>query len=107
MPGFSSWWDDSTTPDALRRELRGELDLIVLKALAAEPEERYGSPAELARDLERYLDSLQEEERVRVDAALAAGDDELAVQWRTWCRGARGWLRNLCLGIDEELPESR
>ena len=35
--------------------LRGDLDGIALKALAREREKRYGSPAELAADLHRYL----------------------------------------------------
>lgn len=37
------------------RELRGDLDSIVLKALADDPEERYGSVRELAEDLDRFL----------------------------------------------------
>ena len=39
----------------LRRELAGELDWIVAKATAKERDRRYGSAAELAEDLERYL----------------------------------------------------
>jgi serine/threonine protein kinase/Flp pilus assembly protein TadD len=46
-----------TTPDALRRALRGDLDAIVLKAMRAEPERRYESAAELAQDVERFLAS--------------------------------------------------
>ena len=38
------------------RLLRGDLDNVLLRALAAEPEWRYQSPAELADDLQRYLD---------------------------------------------------
>ena len=37
------------------RRAQGDLDTIVLKALAREPERRYGSPAALADDLERFL----------------------------------------------------
>ncbi len=40
------------------RALRGDLDTIVLKALAKEPERRYGSVAELAEDVRRYLAGL-------------------------------------------------
>ena len=58
-------------------------------------------------DLERYLGSLQREEDLRVEAALQAEDEDLAQSWRDWCRGAREWLRNECLGIDEKLPEAR
>jgi serine/threonine-protein kinase len=42
-------------PAALPRELRGDLDTIVLKCLAAEPERRYASAAVLADDVQRYL----------------------------------------------------
>lgn len=43
-------------PGKLRRRLRGDLDAIVLKALAAEPRERYGSVRELAADVERHFE---------------------------------------------------
>jgi len=46
----------STTPAALRRRLSGDLDHIVLKAMAKEPERRYGSVGELADDIARYLE---------------------------------------------------
>jgi tetratricopeptide (TPR) repeat protein len=42
-------------PAELARRLRGDLDWIVLRALARDPAERYGSAAELAADLERTL----------------------------------------------------
>ncbi|HKV07165.1 MAG TPA: serine/threonine-protein kinase [Thermoanaerobaculia bacterium] len=39
----------------LRRELRGDLEIIVAKALKKRPEERYASVTALAEDLRRYL----------------------------------------------------
>ena len=42
--------------ELLRRELRGELDWIVTKATAYEPERRYQSAASLAADLRHWLD---------------------------------------------------
>jgi serine/threonine protein kinase len=45
----------ATTQHKLQRQLRGDLDAIVLKALAKVPTDRYGSAAALAEDLRRYL----------------------------------------------------
>jgi len=42
-----------TTARRLRRQLRGDLDAVVLKALAQDCEQRYPSVAELADDIER------------------------------------------------------
>jgi tetratricopeptide (TPR) repeat protein len=39
-----------------RQTVAGDLDTIVLKALSKEPEARYGSPEQLAEDLQRSLD---------------------------------------------------
>jgi len=43
-------------PRRLRRELRGDLDAIVLKALRKEPAQRYASVAELAADVQAWLE---------------------------------------------------
>ena len=43
------------TPDKLRRQLRGDLDTILTKALKKAPAERYSSVTALADDLKRYL----------------------------------------------------
>ena len=46
----------AVSPAHLRRRLAGDLDWIVLKAIAKNRENRYGSISELASDLERHLD---------------------------------------------------
>jgi serine/threonine protein kinase len=45
----------SVTQKKLVRQLRGDLDAVVMKALAKNLDHRYGSAAELAADLHRYL----------------------------------------------------
>jgi eukaryotic-like serine/threonine-protein kinase len=45
----------STEPKQLVSLLRGDLDWITMKALERDRERRYGTPAELAADLRRYL----------------------------------------------------
>lgn len=42
-------------PERLRNELRGDLDAVVLRALAHEPAERYAAVDDLLDDLDRYL----------------------------------------------------
>ena len=44
-----------TTPDGLRRQLRGELDWIVLRAMAKERDRRYPTVLALSEDLVRQL----------------------------------------------------
>ncbi len=45
-----------TAPRTLIKQLRGELDWVVLKAMEKDRERRYASPAGLAADIQRYLD---------------------------------------------------
>ena len=45
----------STTPDALAHALKGDLDIIVCRALKKRPEERYASVTAFSDDLKRYL----------------------------------------------------
>ncbi len=45
----------SSDPRRLRRRLRGDLDSLVLKALAIDPEQRYRSMERLSEDLRRHL----------------------------------------------------
>ena len=44
-----------TDPRGLRRQLSGDLDTIVLRALAKEPQRRYSSAEQFGQDLGRYL----------------------------------------------------
>jgi non-specific serine/threonine protein kinase/serine/threonine-protein kinase len=44
-----------TDPSGLRRQLRGDLDWIAMKALEKDRTRRYSSPSELALDIERHL----------------------------------------------------
>jgi serine/threonine-protein kinase len=46
----------NTSPDRLRRQLKGDLDTIVAKALKKDPRERYASVGALADDVRRFLD---------------------------------------------------
>ncbi len=47
----------TTDPKSLLRELRGDLDWIVMKAMAKDRTRRYASASELAADVERHLKS--------------------------------------------------
>ena len=46
----------ATTPEKLKRRLKGDLDSIVSKALRYEPSERYSSVEQFSNDIRRYLD---------------------------------------------------
>ncbi|HLG95533.1 MAG TPA: protein kinase [Bryobacteraceae bacterium] len=48
----------ATTPDKLKRQLRGDLDNIVLKAIRKEPDRRYVSAEQLSEDIRRHTDGL-------------------------------------------------
>ncbi len=66
----------------LIHKLRGELDWIVMKALAKERERRYESASALANDLERYL---------KKETVLACRPS-VAYRFRTFARRNRGAL---------------
>ena len=66
----------SSRPRSLLRELHGDLDAIVIRALEREPSRRYGSVAELADELHRWL------RREPVQAALPGPRRRLAAAVR-------------------------
>jgi len=69
-----------TTSGSLQRRLRGDLDWVVMRAMAREPERRYESPAELAADLDRYLS----------DEPVDAGPPDATYRLRKFLRRHRG-----------------
>jgi tetratricopeptide (TPR) repeat protein len=68
-----------TSPRALERSLRGDLDAIAMKAMARDRSHRYGSAAELRADIDRHL------RRVPVQARTSTA----------WYRARRWARRNL------------
>ncbi len=118
----------STTPDRLRRALKGDLDQIVLKALRSDPSSRYPSAQALADDVGRFLaglpvqarpDSLRyragrfvRRHRLGVAAASAAvlalvatsavatWQADVARQERDSAEGAFGFLEDLLISPD-------
>lgn len=54
VPWPSSCLNRHTTAPITSRQLKGDLDHIILRCLAKRPDQRYGSVSDLADDLERY-----------------------------------------------------
>ncbi len=71
----------------LRRLLRGDLDAILLQALRKEPERRYGSVEQFARDLQRWASGLP----------VSAQRDTLMYRATKWLRRRR--LEVAALGL--------
>jgi eukaryotic-like serine/threonine-protein kinase len=69
-------FDDPIPPSRLQPKLPRDLETICLKCLAKTPEQRYPSAAELAADLDRFLNG--EPVRARPTAAV--------VKWWKWAR---------------------
>lgn len=69
-------------PPELHAQLRGDLDLILLKALRKEPERRYATVAAFMEDIERYLTS----------RPVSAHRDTLAYRASRFVRRHRGAL---------------
>ncbi|MEM1205800.1 MAG: tetratricopeptide repeat protein [Acidobacteriota bacterium] len=57
LSGVAGTASPADGPDRRRlgQQLRGDLDAVVLKALAKDPARRYGTAADLAQDVERHL----------------------------------------------------
>jgi len=71
----------------IARRLRGDLDTIVLKAIAKEPERRYRSAQDLAEDLRRHLDH----------EPVSARPDSLGYRMRTFARRNRAAVTGAAL----------
>ena len=76
------------SPQSLRRELRGDLDAIVLKALEKEPRHRYSSVEGLSEDVRRHLEH----------RSVTASRGELGLRARKFLRRHRLALAGLALG---------
>ena len=74
--------DRGADSPSLGRQLRGDLDAIALRALEKDRSRRYGSPSDLAADVERYLHS---------EAVLAVAPSA-AYRARKFARRYRGAL---------------
>ncbi len=68
-----------TGPKGLRQQLRGDLDTLVQRAMEDDPAARYGSVAELADDIQRYLE----------DRPIRARQPGLLDRWRKFVRRNR------------------
>ena len=70
----------TVAPERADRELRGDVDAIVMKALHKEPERRYASAAAFMEDLQRFLDG----------EPVLARPDSLPYRARKFVRRHRG-----------------
>jgi serine/threonine protein kinase/Tfp pilus assembly protein PilF len=84
-PGVAA--NRQTEPVKLCRLLRGDLDWIVMKALAKERERRYETAGGLARDIERFL----------AHEPVLAGPPNAAYRLRKFVRRNRGQVLAGCL----------
>lgn len=69
----------ATTPEKLRRQLRGDPDIILARALRRDPRVRYPSAVAMADDLRRYLG--HEPIHARPDTLLYVGTRFLRRHW--------------------------
>ena len=91
-------------PSAARRELRGDLDVILLKALRKEPDRRYSSAEQFAEDIRRHLEGLPVAAR-KGTVGYRAG--KFARRHRTMVAAATLVLVTLIAGIVVTVRQSR
>jgi len=77
--------DDPTSLSSIDRHLRGDVETIVGKALEKDKTRRYGSAADLAADIQRYLD----------DQPITARPPSSSYQLRKFTRRHRGLMASI------------
>jgi tetratricopeptide (TPR) repeat protein len=82
-------FEEPRPPRRLNQAVPGELETIVLKALAKDPAERYATAQELADDLERFLR----------DEPIQARRPTVLQRARKWARRHRAVVRTVLLGL--------
>jgi tetratricopeptide (TPR) repeat protein len=82
-------WGEPAPPRRLNAALPVELETVLLKAMAREPEHRYVSAAELADDLGRFLE----------DRPVQATRPSLAERLTMWTRRHRAVVRLAAVGL--------
>jgi tetratricopeptide (TPR) repeat protein len=86
------------------RQLKGDLDNIVMRALEAEPQRRYESAAQLADDVRRYLDHQPVHARSRTVRYRAA---KFVRRHRVQVAATAAVFVALCVGLAVSLYEAR
>jgi serine/threonine protein kinase/Tfp pilus assembly protein PilF len=76
-------FDEPVRPSRINREVPGELETVVLKAVEKRPEDRYQTAEELAEDLRRVLR----------DEPIRARRPTAVQRLRKWCRRHQGVVR--------------
>ena len=92
------------SPRRLARELRGDLDTLLMRALAAHPDRRYATAGDLAEDVRRYLDGRPI--RARPDSPWYRMR-KFALRHRTGVAIASAALVALVIGLAVALSQAR
>ena len=90
--------------NGVARQLKGDLDNIVMRALEAEPQRRYESAARLAEDLRRYLDHQPVQARPQTVRYRAA---KFVRRHRVQVAAAAAVFFALCAGLAASVYEAR